>query len=320
MRCEEIEKLLSEYVDGVLDDRARAHIDKHLLTCSNCKGKLESLKAILNQVSALPPVYAPADFLDNIHDRIETDSRFKRIFKTLFLPFRIKIPMEFATAAALGILIFLIINTQQIKDIQGPIVGKAPVEIAEKRSNKPDTLFAQRSLKKESEIKPEMSKTFSEPAAILQNEPILLTLLIHPKGSVPNQMPLLEMDSANNAGEESVASEKMKRHTMQLADSDKFGKFAIEGADRGDAPSTEVENAIQRIKQLTTQIEGTILSAPEEKDEDLPQSLRIEIPLGDYNYFVNQLSQIADFQSPPPEVSSKDMQKLRVDIRFVTLP
>lgn len=254
MRCEEIERLLSEYVDGVLDDSAHTHMDKHLLTCSNCKGKLESLKAVVNQISALPPVYPPADFLDHIHDRIERDSRLQRIFKRLFVPFRIKIPLEFAAATALGILTFLIINTQQIKDIQGPIMKKAPVEIAEKRSNTPDPLFANKSLKEAPKPAPTRIKTLPEPADILQNEPIVLALLIHPKGSDPNQMPLLETGSANNAGEESLAPEKMKRHTMQLADSDKFSEFAIEGADRGDAPSTEVENAIRRIKQLTTQI------------------------------------------------------------------
>ncbi|MDY6854640.1 MAG: DUF2275 domain-containing protein [Thermodesulfobacteriota bacterium] len=320
MRCKEIERLLSEYVDGILDDRARTPIDKHLLTCSNCKAKLESLKTVVNEISALPPVYPPADFLDVIHDRIETDSQFKRILKKLFIPFRIKIPLEFATAAVLGILIFLIINTQQIRDIQVPIVGKAPLETAERRSNKSDTYFAHESLKKVSPTKPKMSKTLQEPADILQNEPILLTLLIHPKGSDSKQMPLSEMDSVHNGGKESAPPEKMKRRTMQLTDSDRFGEFALEEADRGNAPSREVEDAIQRIKELTTQVEGATLSTPEEKDEALPQSLRIEIPTRDYNYFVNQLSEIADFQSPPPQVSSKGIQKLQVDIRFRTLP
>ena len=106
MDCSKIKERLSEYMDEVLDAETKAVVDKHLSTCKNCQEELASLKALVSELGSMEPVESPKDFLDQLHERMEKRSRLSRILRTLFVPMRIKIPLEFAGAVAVAILVF----------------------------------------------------------------------------------------------------------------------------------------------------------------------------------------------------------------------
>ena len=123
MECGEIKELLSEYVDDVLDAETKAVMDKHISTCKDCQEELASLKALVSDLGSLESVEPPRDFLDQLHERMEKRSRFSEILRALFVPMRVKIPLEFAGAATVAVLVFSFLYTQkdQLKLPEAPV-------------------------------------------------------------------------------------------------------------------------------------------------------------------------------------------------------
>jgi len=113
MNCAGIKQLLSEYVDGVLDAQTKADIEEHISTCTGCRQALEDLKALVGELRAVEPVKAPEDFLNQLHERIESRFSLGKIMRTLFVPMRIKIPIQLVTVTATVVLVFSVINLQQ---------------------------------------------------------------------------------------------------------------------------------------------------------------------------------------------------------------
>ena len=60
MRCSKARKLISEYIDGSLQDRKRAYVEQHLEVCSDCKHILEYFKTIVEDSKKLEKL-VPSD-------------------------------------------------------------------------------------------------------------------------------------------------------------------------------------------------------------------------------------------------------------------
>jgi len=113
MKCAGIKQLLSEYIDGVLDAQTKEHLEEHISTCANCRQELQELKALVKDLGSLKYTKAPDDFIDRLHERIEPSFSLSKIMKTLFVPMRIKIPIQLVTVTATAVLVFSVINLQQ---------------------------------------------------------------------------------------------------------------------------------------------------------------------------------------------------------------
>jgi hypothetical protein len=137
MKCSEIKLLLSEHIDNTLNEQDRSKVDNHLKDCEKCKSEYVSLKNMLDELGELPKAKAPDDFLESLHTRMESGIDIHAIIKKLFVPFKIKVPMQLVTAAASAVLIIFIVNIfQQEKPIS-------------------NLLYEQRAEKLEDTIKPE---------------------------------------------------------------------------------------------------------------------------------------------------------------------
>ncbi len=73
--CAETRDLLSDYVDGELEPRARRRIVRHLLTCRRCRAALRSLKATIAGLNAIGPAKPAADptLADSVIARIRSE-------------------------------------------------------------------------------------------------------------------------------------------------------------------------------------------------------------------------------------------------------
>jgi len=111
--CSETRDLLSEYMDDALDAKAKALADEHLRTCPACREELDSLKTVVKRIGSFESVKAPADFLDQLHKRMERRPRISVIWERLFYPLRVKIPLQLAGAAVMALIIFSILPLQQ---------------------------------------------------------------------------------------------------------------------------------------------------------------------------------------------------------------
>jgi hypothetical protein len=104
MECTRTENLLSAYLDGDLPEREREGFSKHLRQCPRCAGEEKALKETLSLLRNLPAEKAPPGLLDGVRRRIGQEKETVPLWKKLFLPAHIKIPLE----AAAVVLIFLL--------------------------------------------------------------------------------------------------------------------------------------------------------------------------------------------------------------------
>ena len=100
MNCGEVQKYLADFLDKSLDnERARA-IEDHLAACSRCSEEMASLAECQRLVSGLPAVELPLGFTNRVMARVREAANPPRLWERLFLPLRIKIPLQ-ATAVVL---------------------------------------------------------------------------------------------------------------------------------------------------------------------------------------------------------------------------
>jgi hypothetical protein len=111
MDCERAQGLLSGFLDGSLPNGDRAGVNAHLKECPPCKAAKEGLEETLLLLRSLPPVPAPPELLEGVRRGIAREEPPARpLWKKLFLPAHVKIPLE---AAAAVLLFFLVYGAQK---------------------------------------------------------------------------------------------------------------------------------------------------------------------------------------------------------------
>jgi hypothetical protein len=346
MECARIKELLSEYIDGTLGAQARAVVADHVATCKSCKEELASLSALVEELGSLETVKAPEDFLEKIHGRMESRFGFDTIVRKLFRPFGIKIPLELAAAATIAILVISVLSIQQAEKqiVQIPKVSTSEriaekskenlVITARKKSAKSPASFLEEAPTKRSDsqliissresmlktVKP-ASKEESKPLApvlakpkerqpvgdVRENEPIELALLL--KSEVT--------DKAYNLGSAVEDTSSLERGVRageeEGAYSASSGRKATAGYTGADA------EPLSRVKHIVGLVEGKVLAVEYDGQTEQLKSIQAEIPAKRYESFCKELARLAVFQNPPPALSDKDRETIRIRIRFIHL-
>lgn len=52
--CTDIEPLLSDYADGIADERARRIVERHVQLCSRCRQRVQAAHQVAQQLRRLP--------------------------------------------------------------------------------------------------------------------------------------------------------------------------------------------------------------------------------------------------------------------------
>jgi len=343
MDCAAIQELLSEYIDGTLDSKAKEAVEKHIAVCENCKQELVSLRAVVEELGALDQVKPPADFLEKIHERMAPRSGFNKILRKLFVPYGIKIPLELAAAATVTILVFFVLNIQQpeIRMMQIPAASKSKrlaekpkadrITPAFKKEGKPPATVLEEAPEKVSESEPVLlyqksigktsrtpiEKEFEASSSILaktkvkqeikKSEPIELALVLktgviggaYKPGIAMQAAPLLESDEST--------VEKESAHTD-------FFERKIDAGEKG-----RTTDLLSRMKHIIDYAQGKILTVEYDSQAEQLKSIDAEIPAKSYESFCTQLTGLATFQNPPPDLSDKDLETIQVRIRFISL-
>jgi len=324
MECAKIKDLLSEYIDGTLDAQTKALIDEHLLACPECNEELASLKTLIRELGSVESFKAPDDFLEKLHERLEPRFSFRKIMRILFVPGRIKIPLEFATATAMAVLIFSILYIQQpekmIPDVpESATPVKATEEGAMETSGK-GVAFKSR---------PVVGKaTAPQPAE--KKEIIELTLLLEKPGPGKAYAPS-ESTEAAPARQRDAERPRMARPTAPKAEmkTDTLRRkkqvtgFAEEERSviEGGEPQTSfssLNEPVVKVKELIRLAEGRTLSVEYEPNTERPKSIRAEIPARNYKTFCDKLNRLAILHTLPPTISEKDQGTIQIRIRFIS--
>lgn len=113
MECSEIKTHLSAHLDSALDARTDKILEAHLAGCNACRQTKATLQSVVREVSVLESAKAPDDFLEQLHARLDSSFALRNQMRKLFSPLHIKLPLQLATATALGFIIFFMVQTQE---------------------------------------------------------------------------------------------------------------------------------------------------------------------------------------------------------------
>ena len=67
MKCEEMLKLLNEYVDGTVDPGLCAEFEKHMAGCNPCQVVVDNIRKTITLYKDGQPYELPAEFRDRLH-------------------------------------------------------------------------------------------------------------------------------------------------------------------------------------------------------------------------------------------------------------
>jgi len=317
MECAEISAHLSEYLDGALDAQTMIAVENHLQTCEECKKAFESLQSLVLELGDLDHIKAPHDFLEQLHDRMANRFLLSELIKKLFIPFKVKIPLQFATAVAMLILIFSIIHTPDIKkEIAGiPKKGgdaEGVYELGTKNDleakQKKDTPAPVAEIIKPVAPYPEKQLTLLPREA----EPPTITSRSKKTTAQPLSQgkAYLRKPAEEKAGVEPEPSVKEVSEPVELV---MVLKLKEEPASKVLSP----DEVLSRIRDLINNVKGTVLSTEYDQNTHQPESIHAEIPAEQYGFLCEKLQQLGIFRFPAPAVEGKALKHLKIHIRFI---
>lgn len=128
MKCKDIQKRLSAYIEKAVSPQQKTAIDAHLKKCKGCRQDLADLKKTVAYVQQLEEVEPPRWLAQRVMAQVRKEAEAKvGILKRLFYPIHIKLPLE---AIAL---IFIAVGTLYIFKTMQPQMqlAKIPTETKE---------------------------------------------------------------------------------------------------------------------------------------------------------------------------------------------
>jgi len=304
MDCSDIKALLSEYIDGTLDQETKNRVDQHVASCAECREELASLKALVHELGSLEPMQPPEDFLLQVHKRLEKPSRFSTLFRSLFLPFRIKLPLQVAGAAAMAILVFSLVYFQQ-EEFKAPVATLQEGRQADEVAGPED-----RAVKKKA--RPALQKTGESQK---ETGPIEVALLVR-EGLTP------WAHKSSGAIESPMPSEKPQpetaRRALQSAPVKEEERSTGMGAeDKARYELVEKRDPLAVLKDLIGSVQGKVYSVDYDAETKQPEALLAQIPASRWREFREQLKALGDLKMPAEPPIQEGQETLQVRIRLL---
>jgi len=107
--CAEIRELFSARADGALRSDERAQLDAHLATCAECAREWRRFEQTLALVRSIEPARAPAGLVDRVM-AARPRPWYRRLARTLLVPWPVKLPLEAAAILVVAGLAVLLVQ------------------------------------------------------------------------------------------------------------------------------------------------------------------------------------------------------------------
>ncbi len=336
MECARIRELLSEYIDGRLSAQTKALLEEHLAACKDCREEHAALESLVTELQSLEPMEAPKDFLETVHERLEPGFSFGKIIRALFVPPRIKIPLELATVMAMAVLVFSLLHIQKPTEQ----VAMAPEPASPGKVAKQRALDALQSAPGQEAYQQKFAfKEAASPPPKRKREIIELALLLKSEAPGRAYAPAAPVEAAKApesrtgaTGQESAYPSKtrisrqadVELHEMKRAEPGeekqpmalpKKEKLKVEG--ERVRHSLYAEEILSEVKNLIGHAEGKVISIEYDKQAELPYYLNAEIPAKQYSSLYEALKQLALIRASPAAMPENDRDVIEIRIRFI---
>ncbi|MGE5307183.1 MAG: DUF2275 domain-containing protein [Alphaproteobacteria bacterium] len=104
MKCEEVQSHFSDYLDKTAEAPRVKGIENHLTNCPICSEEFAGLFQCRQLVASLPEVEPPLGFTMRVMAHVADAATEQSLWKRLFMPLKIKVPLQATAVALVGIL------------------------------------------------------------------------------------------------------------------------------------------------------------------------------------------------------------------------
>jgi len=109
--CQRFKEMISDYIEGGLDQQNKLQMEQHLRDCLNCKQAIGRLKSLIRNLKELPRRKVSPDFETILRARISVESGLARHrSEGIFSSWQIRIP-AYALSVALIVLVILSVTS-----------------------------------------------------------------------------------------------------------------------------------------------------------------------------------------------------------------
>jgi anti-sigma factor RsiW len=118
MTCADVREQVSLLLDDALTVAERQALETHLAGCGECRRELEQLRETVGLLRHLPPVHAPAGFIDRVMAEASRPPWPRRVLDALFRPLRVKLPLEAAAVLLVGVsALYVYQRTPEVQEV-----------------------------------------------------------------------------------------------------------------------------------------------------------------------------------------------------------
>jgi hypothetical protein len=138
MECKDIREKLSAYLEGVSSSEEKGLVEKHLLSCPQCRTALANLKRAGELLKDLEEVEPPAWLTPKIMARVKAEEEPKRnLLHKLFFPLHIKIPLEALATVFIAVVAVYVFRAVEPEMKYAPYPAPAAPIITGEETKKP---------------------------------------------------------------------------------------------------------------------------------------------------------------------------------------
>ncbi|MBW1786995.1 MAG: zf-HC2 domain-containing protein [Deltaproteobacteria bacterium] len=352
MECSPAKSLLSEYLDDTLAPQDRDAVSEHLQACAECRGELAALASLVHELGALDPVDPPRDFLAQVHDRLDARFSLKKLARMAFMPLRVKLPLQLASAVVLGGLAVLVVTTQwpgkpvtaprkavqetrafEQEDAVRPLPAPrsaAPPVTAPRKAVQDMRAFEEKEAVRplpvpRSAVSPATDRA-AEPARVAKSVPrtpiqLALTIGSGEKKESLSHAPAQDLSAAQTAAPTQAAG----REGVQRLREERSRLGATAGVHakakmKKQADASPVEAARLRIETLARQVGGRIISVGGDRPGGGTRFVIVSIPAAGFPDFLAEINRIGSVRGMLPEKPLDEDETVEVHIRLMLEP
>jgi hypothetical protein len=276
--CTHIKKLLSAYMDGMLDASEMSDVREHLHACTDCSREHEALRSLIMELGNIPAVKSPDDFLIKVHEKIERHSFLDRIWG-LFDFTRTRITIEaaaFALTAVLILSIFYFFPSQEKITTEAP-----PQNVAELKTSQGNPAV----------------QTAGNSPSIEQSVKAQLPAVQTPEKRIPIKLALSLMTTQTTSP---IPSQSVS-----------YGNSEVESSGENPGlPADEDESAHKilpieinsKIDEMIKSVGGTLISRDYNSETGYPSHVALEIPVIGYSRFIAKIENLGILQTKAPSL------------------
>lgn len=322
MRCRKAQLLLDDYLRGALPSGEMEAVAEHLVSCPKCDAEAEFLKRYHEGLSSIPAHRAPEGFLGRIREgiasgdsAIKSDAR-RGIIKRLFLPLKIKLPLEAAGLLATAALVFVLVKPTLDESMRpAPSIPQQNQEIAAVKSpdrqerSKAKVLY-HAGVRAKKTLQPE--RIAGETAAPVLEIDLAVNTLHQNRGGYA-------ADSAPGVAiEEQESAPASRGEGMDMARSRAMKSERAAGVSPARQATVQFTSAEQivKIKRMIRPLGGRIIGENSAAGEK-PAYVRVELPEANYARFVDQLNQVGQVTRRPAQRAVQNRRSVDVQVNVV---